>query len=307
MAGNAPIVERDREYASFCEALEYVLVKMAKMIARDGEGATKLIEVLVTGAADEAQAEAAARSVANSNLVKTAIHGEDANWGRIIAAVGYSGIDFDPERIAISLNEMPVLLPNYEIVLDEEKAKAVLAAETIVITIDLHQGAHEATLEVRLSNLAARRLYEKYGFRPVGLRPRYYSDDHEDALIMTTLPLDEAQMRERVALRRAELEAAPAPPGPTAASDDDRGPGIAAEMSRLHVVPPGPDVEAAVAPLVPDGGQQHGAVVAERREDRDDRYEREPAAGDLQSMDLIDVSCGADGCFATRGAAITLR
>jgi glutamate N-acetyltransferase/amino-acid N-acetyltransferase len=144
MARNAPILTRDADHAAFCNALEYVLVKMAKMIARDGEGATKLIEVLVTGAADEAQAEAAARSVANSNLVKTAIHGEDANWGRIIAAVGYSGIDFDPEQITIALNEMPVLLPNYEIVLDEVKAKEVLAAETIVIAIDLRQGEHEA-------------------------------------------------------------------------------------------------------------------------------------------------------------------
>ena len=81
------------------------------------------------------------------------------------------------------------------------------------------QRAHEATLEVRLSNLAARRLYEKYGFRPVGLRPRYYSDDHEDALIMTTLPLNDPAMRERIALRRAELETAPAPVAP----DEDEG------------------------------------------------------------------------------------
>jgi ribosomal-protein-alanine N-acetyltransferase len=81
------------------------------------------------------------------------------------------------------------------------------------------QGAHEATLEVRLSNLAARKLYEKYGFRPVGLRPRYYSDDHEDALIMTTLPLDDPGMRERIARRRAELETSPAPAGPDADAD----------------------------------------------------------------------------------------
>ena len=80
------------------------------------------------------------------------------------------------------------------------------------------QRAHEATLEVRLSNLAARRLYEKYGFRPVGLRPRYYSDDHEDALIMTTLPLTDSAMRERIAHRRAELEAAPAPIAPDEAA-----------------------------------------------------------------------------------------
>jgi ribosomal-protein-alanine N-acetyltransferase len=74
--------------------------------------------------------------------------------------------------------------------------------------------AHEATLEVRLSNLPARRLYEKYGFRPVGLRPRYYSDDNEDALIMTTEPLGDPKMRERLARLRDELEAAPVPVRP---------------------------------------------------------------------------------------------
>jgi [ribosomal protein S18]-alanine N-acetyltransferase len=82
------------------------------------------------------------------------------------------------------------------------------------LDIAVDQGAHEATLEVRLSNLAARKLYEKYGFRPVGLRPRYYSDDHEDALIMTTSALTEPAMRERIERLRAELDAAPAPTGP---------------------------------------------------------------------------------------------
>ena len=87
------------------------------------------------------------------------------------------------------------------------------------IAVDRH--AHEATLEVRLSNLPARRLYEKYGFRPVGLRPRYYSDDHEDALIMTTEPLDDARMIDRVARLRAELDAAPPPGGPAGVDDPD--------------------------------------------------------------------------------------
>jgi ribosomal-protein-alanine N-acetyltransferase len=73
------------------------------------------------------------------------------------------------------------------------------------------RGAHEATLEVRLSNLPARRLYERFGFRPVGLRPRYYSDNGEDALIMTTDPLAEPAMRERIARLRAEIDAAPPP------------------------------------------------------------------------------------------------
>ena len=80
--------------------------------------------------------------------------------------------------------------------------------------IAIAREAHEATLEVRLSNLAARRLYEKYGFRPVGLRPNYYSDDREDALIMTTEPLAERTMVERLARLRAALDAKPAPLDP---------------------------------------------------------------------------------------------
>ena len=90
--------------------------------------------------------------------------------------------------------------------------------------------AHEATLEVRLSNLPARRLYEKYGFRPVGLRPRYYSDDNEDALIMTTEPLAEPRMRERLQRLRAELENAPLP----------RRPGVPDDADAVDIAPPGP-------------------------------------------------------------------
>lgn len=80
-----------------------------------------------------------------------------------------------------------------------------------LLDLAAERGAREATLEVRLSNLPARRLYEKYGFRPVGIRPRYYSDNNEDALIMTTEPLDLPAMRGRVARLRAELDASPAP------------------------------------------------------------------------------------------------
>jgi [ribosomal protein S18]-alanine N-acetyltransferase len=89
--------------------------------------------------------------------------------------------------------------------------------ERLLLTLlDLARGrrAREMTLEVRLSNLAARRLYEKYGFRPVGLRPRYYSDDNEDALIMTTDPLDTPRMRARIERLRAAVEAAPEPTQP---------------------------------------------------------------------------------------------
>ena len=82
------------------------------------------------------------------------------------------------------------------------------------VDVSIMRRAREMTLEVRLSNLPARRLYEKYGFRPVGVRPRYYSDDGEDALIMTTLPLLDAVMVERITRLRADLEATPAPTRP---------------------------------------------------------------------------------------------
>ena len=90
-----------------------------------------------------------------------------------------------------------------------------------VLDLARAQRAREATLEVRLSNIPARRLYEKYGFRPVGLRPNYYSDDHEDALIMTTEPLEGRSMRERIDRLQAALESAPPPepPGPDDAVD----------------------------------------------------------------------------------------
>ena len=106
------------------------------------------------------------------------------------------------------------------------------------LDLALERGAHEATLEVRLSNLPARRLYEKYGFRPVGLRPRYYSDDNEDALIMTTEPLASPLMRERIARLRDALEASPAPVRPAVGPDDGGPDGTAG--SRPPVTEPNP-------------------------------------------------------------------
>jgi glutamate N-acetyltransferase/amino-acid N-acetyltransferase len=144
LAKNLPIKDNSEEFRLFVAALEYVLIKLAKMIAKDGEGATKLIEIMVTGATSEDEAAQAAKAVANSNLVKTAIHGADANWGRILAAVGYSGIDFNPDNVEIAFGDLPVLRKNYEIVLDEEKAKALLLKDTVLIVVNLNQGTQFA-------------------------------------------------------------------------------------------------------------------------------------------------------------------
>jgi glutamate N-acetyltransferase/amino-acid N-acetyltransferase len=144
LSGAPELVEGTKEFDLFEQALEHVLVRLAKMIARDGEGATKLVEVIVDGAKTEAEAVQAARAVANSNLVKTAIHGADANWGRILAAVGYSGIEFDPAKVQLFFNELPVLEMNYGIVMDEVKAKEAFSSENLTITINLNQGTESA-------------------------------------------------------------------------------------------------------------------------------------------------------------------
>jgi glutamate N-acetyltransferase / amino-acid N-acetyltransferase len=144
LSGAPELVEGTKEFAVFERALEHVLVRLAKLIARDGEGATKLIEIIVRGAKTEAEATQAARAVANSNLVKTAIHGADANWGRILAAVGYSGIEFDPAKLELFFNELPVLEMNYGIVMDELKAKEAFSNENLTIAINLNQGTESA-------------------------------------------------------------------------------------------------------------------------------------------------------------------
>ena len=145
MAG-APPVTRGRSLDEFKAALYDVAVHLAKMIVEDGEGATKFITVRVTGAATVEEAEAAGRAVANSNLVKTAFFGEDANWGRILAAVGYSGIDFSPETTEISLGGLPVFKDGRGLPFSEEEAKRILKAPTVEVVINLHRGAAEASI-----------------------------------------------------------------------------------------------------------------------------------------------------------------
>src|SRR5690606_31110581 len=123
-AGNEPVDVGEPELAVFQEALDYVNTYLAKEIARDGEGATKLIEVRVEGAADEADAVQAARAIAGSSLVKTAVYGNDANWGRILAAVGYSGVDFDPAAVDTLIGDVLVARRGAPVAFDEERAKA---------------------------------------------------------------------------------------------------------------------------------------------------------------------------------------
>ena len=146
-AGNKKITLEDGDYQTFEAALIYVCTGLAKMMARDGEGATKFIEIKVSGADSEAAAVRAGKSVATSSLVKTAIFGEDANWGRILAAVGYSGIDFDPLTTDIYLGELLVCQGGVAVSFDEIKAKKILSEKDISITIRLSDKPnYEATI-----------------------------------------------------------------------------------------------------------------------------------------------------------------
>lgn len=146
LANNKPLTTEDQDYQIFLKALTTVCLELAKMLARDGEGATKLVEIKVSGAKTEDEAVKVGKSVATSNLVKTALFGEDANWGRILAAVGYSGVMVDPERISICLGDLPVFQKGVGLVFDEVKAKQILAEKEILIAIDLNEGNETASV-----------------------------------------------------------------------------------------------------------------------------------------------------------------
>lgn len=146
LAGNKPITPESEDYQTFLQALTGVCLELAKMIARDGEGATKLVEIKVTGAGTEAEAVKVGKAVATSNLVKTALFGEDANWGRILAAVGYSGVKINPEQIHIYLGDLSVYQKGTGLVFDEAKAKEILSRKEILIKIDLGAGTEGASV-----------------------------------------------------------------------------------------------------------------------------------------------------------------
>ncbi len=144
LAGNRVILEGDPEAERFERRLQAVLLELAKMIVRDGEGATKLVEIRITGAADLEDARKAAFSVATSNLVKTAFFGEDANWGRIIAAVGYSGAQVDPNRVEIRFEDVVMAHGGIAVGGDSEaRATEILKRPEFVVTVDLGLGNGE--------------------------------------------------------------------------------------------------------------------------------------------------------------------
>ncbi len=129
----------------FEEALTALCIEMAKSIVADGEGATKLVTLNIYNAKSVEDADLVGKSVANSSLVKTAIYGADANWGRIISAAGQSGADFDPAGVSISFDELPVLQPGYKVIVDEEAATKILSRNEFIINVDLGSGNESST------------------------------------------------------------------------------------------------------------------------------------------------------------------
>lgn len=148
LAENKTIESDGALLEQFQEALDYVCIALAKMIAQDGEGASKLLEVQVQNALSEADARLAAKAVISSSLVKSAFFGEDANWGRILCAVGYSEANMDPDRVEIFLESaagrIQVADQGTGLLFNEEDAKKILQEKEIQVIIDLHQGSQGA-------------------------------------------------------------------------------------------------------------------------------------------------------------------
>ena len=149
LCGNKKIIEKDENYKIFKEALYIICEKVSKAIAFDGEGATKLFECKIINANSKQDAKKLAKSVIKSSLVKTAIFGADANWGRTLCALGYSGVDFDSAKINIisksSAGEILVCKNGIILEFDEEKAKNILSQEIVEVIVDMQTGKDCAT------------------------------------------------------------------------------------------------------------------------------------------------------------------
>ncbi len=149
LAGNKKITERNADYDNFCQALNTVTTTLAKKMAADGEGASKLLEVQVIGANTEEEAVILSKSIITSSLVKTAVFGNDANWGRILCAMGYSGVNFDPEKVDLYIESSDGKLKLAENGLatdySEEFATKILSGKEVKATADLKTGSSSAT------------------------------------------------------------------------------------------------------------------------------------------------------------------
>lgn len=142
---NPEIEEDSPEYAQLYQMLAYVLTDLAKKIAKDGEGASKLIEAEVRGAKTSKDARMIAKTIVGSSLVKTAMFGEDPNWGRLISAVGQAGVELDISNIAIRLAGLPVLAKSSPLAFDEEEMRECLSQDEIRVEVDLNQGEASGT------------------------------------------------------------------------------------------------------------------------------------------------------------------
>ena len=149
LAGNAPITDKGADYQAFAEALKTLCTLLAKKMASDGEGAKHLITCTVTGAKSEASAETIAKSVISSTLTKAAIFGADANWGRVLCAMGYSGEAFDPDKVDVSFasaaGEIAVCAQGRGLDFDEDKAKAILTEHDVEIHVAMGEGSGSCT------------------------------------------------------------------------------------------------------------------------------------------------------------------
>jgi len=134
----------NKELGLFEEALHLVCQELAKMIVKDGEGATKFVEIVIEGAMSQDQAKGIALAIANSNLVKTAFYGEDANWGRIMAALGSSGGEIDPDKIEIFFGTERIVVQGVGIPYDQDKVSQILKSPEIQVTVNLNLGQAQA-------------------------------------------------------------------------------------------------------------------------------------------------------------------
>jgi glutamate N-acetyltransferase/amino-acid N-acetyltransferase len=147
-AASMPLIDQTDSagYRAFVAGLSAATVALAQAIARDGEGAKHFIEIVVGGAASCADAKQVAMAIAHSPLVKTAVYGQDANWGRIVCAAGYSGVAVDPERMRVWLGDLELFRYGAPYDVDEARAAAILALPEVRITLDLAMGEAEATV-----------------------------------------------------------------------------------------------------------------------------------------------------------------